>query len=391
MYYTDLQYEIERSKWMESLEVLREKLDSIDDQIAALYEQRMNVCGQVGEYKVKAGRKVFDRQREKEKLADVASKVSGDFNKKGIQELYQQLMSMSRKLQYRQLVEAGALGRLPFIQINDLDKQNARVVFQGTEGAYGQAAMRQFFGENVNSFHVRTFREAMESIEEGAADYAVLPIENSTAGPVIEMYDLLDEFENYIVAETILPVVHTLSGLPGAKLTDIKRVYSKTEALMQTSRFLDEHSDWQRISVVNTAIAAKKVLEENDISQAAVCSSYAAKVHGLSVLVDGINDDDDNSTRFIVVTNQKVFLKDASKISIRFELPHQSGSLYGILSHFIYNDLNMTKIESRPIKGRPWEYCFFVDFEGNLEDPAVKNAIRGLREESQNLKILGNY
>ena len=391
MYYTDLQYEIERSKWMESLEVLREKLDSIDDQIAALYEQRMNVCGQVGEYKVKAGRKVFDRQREKEKLADVASKVSGDFNKKGIQELYQQLMSMSRKLQYRQLVEAGALGRLPFIQINDLDKQNARVVFQGTEGAYGQAAMRQFFGENVNSFHVRTFREAMESIEEGAADYAVLPIENSTAGPVIEMYDLLDEFENYIVAETILPVVHTLSGLPGAKLTDIKRVYSKTEALMQTSRFLDEHSDWQRISVVNTAIAAKKVLEENDISQAAVCSSYAAKVHGLSVLVDGINDDDDNSTRFIVVTNQKVFLKDASKISIRFELPHQSGSLYGILSHFIYNDLNMTKIESRPVKGRNWEYRFFIDFEGNLADAAVKNAIRGLREESRNLKILGNY
>ena len=376
---------------MESLEVLRKKLDSIDDQIAALYEQRMKVCGEVGEYKVKAGRKVFDRQREKEKLADVASKVSGDFNKKGIQELYQQLMSMSRKLQYQQLVEAGALGRLPFIRINDLDKDNARVVFQGTEGAYSQAAMYQFFGENVNSFHVRTFREAMEAIEEGAADYAVLPIENSTAGPVIEMYDLLDEFENYIVAETILPVVHTLAGLPGAKLSDIKRVYSKTEALMQTSRFLDDHADWQKISVVNTAIAAKKVLEEDDISQAAVCSSYAAQVHGLSVLVDGINDDADNSTRFIVVTNQKVFLKNASKISIRFELPHQSGSLYGILSHFIYNDLNMTKIESRPIKGRPWEYCFFVDFEGNLEDPAVKNTVRGLREESQNLRILGNY
>ncbi len=376
---------------MESLEVLRDKLDKIDDQIAALYEQRMEICGEVGEYKVKAGRKVFDRQREKEKLSDVASKVSGDFNKKGIQELYQQLMSMSRKLQYRQLVEAGALGRLPFIRIDGLDRKSARVVFQGTEGAYGQAAMMQFFGDGVNSFHVRTFREAMEAIEEGAADYAVLPIENSTAGPVIEMYDLLDEFENYIVAETILPVVHTLSGLPGAKLSDIKTVYSKTEALMQTSSFLGEHPDWQRISVVNTAIAAKKVLEEKEISQAAVCSSYAAEAHGLSVLVDGINDDADNSTRFIVVTNQKVFLKDASKISIRFELPHQSGSLYGILSHFIYNDLNMTKIESRPVKGRPWEYCFFVDFEGNLEEPAVKNAIRGLREESQNLKILGNY
>ena len=376
---------------MDKLGELRHELDEIDDQIAQLYEDRMKVCGEVGEYKIKAGRKVFDRQREKEKLADVASKVNGEFNRKGIQELYQQLMSMSRKLQYQQLVEAGALGRLPFIRIDDLDKKNARVVFQGTEGAYSQAAMHQFFGEDVNSFHVRTFRDAMEAIEEGSADYAVLPIENSTAGPVIEMYDLLDEFENYIVAETILPVVHTLAGLPGTELSDIQRVYSKAEALMQTARFLDDHSDWQRISVVNTAIAAQKVLKDQDKSQAAVCSAYAAGVHGLEVLVDGINDDADNSTRFIVVTNQKIFLNDASKISIRFELPHQSGSLYRILSHFIYNDLNMTKIESRPIKGRPWEYCFFVDFEGNLEDAAVKNALRGLREEAQNLKILGNY
>ena len=376
---------------MATLEELRNQLDEIDNRMAALYQMRMDVCQQVGEYKVKAGRKVYDRQREKDKLADVASKVQGEFNKKGIKELYSQLMSMSRKLQYQRLVEAGALGRLPFIQIHSLDKENARVVFQGTEGAYGQAAMNQFFGEDVNCFHVRTFRDAMEAIEEGSADFAVLPIENSSAGPVNEMYDLLDEFENYIVAETILPFAHTLSGLPGTRLSEIKRVYSKAEALMQTTRFLDDHSDWQRISVVNTAIAAKKVLEDQDKAQAAVCSAYAAKIHGLEVLVDEINDEADNSTRFIVVTNQKIFLKDASKISIEFELPHESGSLYNILSHFIYNDLNMTKIASRPIKGRPWEYCFFVDFEGNLEDPAVKNAIRGLREEATNLKILGNY
>ena len=376
---------------MATLEELRNQLDEIDNRMAELYQMRMDVCQQVGEYKVKAGRKVYDRQREKDKLADVASKVQGEFNKKGIKELYSQLMSMSRKLQYQRLVEAGALGRLPFIQIHSLDKENARVVFQGTEGAYGQAAMNQFFGEDVNCFHVRTFRDAMEAIEEGSADFAVLPIENSSAGSVNEMYDLLDEFENYIVAETILPVVHTLSGLPGTRLSEIKRVYSKAEALMQTTRFLDDHSDWQRISVVNTAIAAKKVLEDQDKAQAAVCSTYAAKIHGLEVLVDEINDEADNSTRFIVVTNQKIFLKDASKISIEFELPHESGSLYNILSHFIYNDLNMSKIESRPIEGRSWEYRFFVDFEGNLEEPGVKNALRGLREESRSLKILGNY
>ena len=376
---------------MASLGELRAQLDQVDDEIVRLYEERMKLCEAVGEYKVRTGSKVFDRQREREKLADVAAKVSTYFNKKGVQELYQQLMSMSRKLQYQQLVQAGALGRLPFIQIDSLDKENARIVFQGTEGAYSQAAMQAYFGKDCNSFHVRTFRDAMYAIEEGAADYAVLPIENSTAGAVAQMYDLLVEFENYIVGETILPITHTLAGLPGTDLGDIRRVYSKAEALMQTSRFLDEHSDWQQISVANTAIAAQKILEDGDKSQAAVCSAYAARIHGLSVLKEGINDDAGNSTRFIVVTNQKVFLKEARKISLCLELPHESGSLYHLLSHFIYNDLNMTKIESRPIEGRSWEYRFFIDFEGNLAEAGVKNAIRGLREESRSLKILGNY
>ena len=376
---------------MATLEELREKLDGIDDQIAKLYEERMKVCEDVGRFKVGAGRKVFDRQREHEKLLDVASKVNGEFNKKGIQELYAQLMSMSRKLQYQQLVEAGALGRLPFIEMELLDKQNVRVVFQGVEGAYSQAAMKKHFPDNENNFHVTTFREAMEAIEEGAADFAVLPIENSSAGAVNEVYDLLVEFENYIVGETFLPIENTLAGLPGTTLSQIERVYSKAEALMQTSRFLEKHGDWQQISVSNTAAAAKKVLKEQDHSQAAVCSAYAAQVYGLSVLAEDINDETNNVTRFIIVTNQKIFTPDASKISICFELPHQSGSLYQILSHFIYNDLNMTKIESRPVEGKSWEYRFFVDFEGNLEQPGVKNAIRGLREEARNLKILGNY
>lgn len=376
---------------METLEELRVRLDEIDDQIVNLYEQRMEICAHVGEYKIQTGKKVLDRQREKEKLENVAGKASNPFNKKGVTELYEQLMSMSRKLQYEQLVKAGALGRLPFIQVDSLDADQARVVFPGTEGAYSEAAMKRYFGENCNSFYVRTFREAMEAIEDGAADFAVLPIENSTAGAVDEMYDLLVEFENYIVGETVIPIRHTLSGLPGASLKDVKTVYSKGVALMQTSRFLDSHSNWQRINVANTAIAAEKVLKDEDKSQVAVCSAYAAKIHGLTVLADNINDNEHNSTRFIVVTNQKIFLKHASKISICLEVSHESGSLYRVLSHFIYNDLNMTKIESRPIEGRDWEYRFFIDFEGNMADGAVKNAIRGLREECRNLRILGNY
>lgn len=376
---------------MATIEELRGQLDEIDRQIVSLYEQRMRVCAQVGEYKIKNGRKVLDRQRERDKLQDVAGRVSSEFNRKGIRELYGQLMSMSRKLQYQQLVEAGALGRLPFIGVDSLEAKQARVVFPGTDGAYSQAATKDYFGEGCNSFYVRTFREAMEAIEDGAADFAVLPIENSTAGAVDEMYDLLVEFENYIVGETIIPITHTLAGLNGAGLSDIRRVYSKGIALMQTSRFLEEHGSWQQISVANTAIAAKKIVEDQDVSQAAVCSAYAAKIYGLSVLKDNINDNENNSTRFIIVTNQKIFLKDAKKISICLEVPHESGSLYHILSHFIYNNLNMTKIESRPIEERDWEYRFFIDFDGNFADGAVKNALRGLRDEARNMRILGNY
>ena len=376
---------------MSTLEELREQMDEVDDQIVKLYRERMHLCDEIGAYKVRSGVKVLDRQREREKLQHVTGQMEDEFCKKGVRELFEQLMSMGRKLQYQRLVEAGALGRLPFIGVDSLDAEGARVVFPGTEGAYSQAATEHYFGKNCNSFYVKTFREAMEAIEEGSADFAVLPIENSTAGAVDEMYDLLVEFENYIVGETVVPIQNTLSALPGTKFDEIERVYSKGVALMQASKFLEEHGDWQQISVANTAIAAKKVRDEQDKSQAAVCSAYAAEVHGLEVLADNINDESGNCTRFIVVTNQKIFLKDASKISLCVEHSHESGSLYHMLSHFIYNDLNMTKIESRPIEGRNWEYRFFIDIEGNLADAAVKNAIRGLREEARSLRILGNY
>ena len=376
---------------MRSLEELRNELDRIDPQIIQLYEERMSVCEEVGEIKIEEGRKVFDRNREQQKLALVTREAKDPFYKKGLTELFEQLMSQSRKLQYQLLTKKGALGRLPFIGVEELDWKNSRVVFQGTDGAYSQAAMHKFFSKDVNSFHVQTFRDAMEAIEEGSADFAVLPIENSSAGMVSEMYDLLEEFENYIVGEVILPINHYLVGTENTTLESIERVYSHPQALMQCSKFLDRHGSWQQIGAANTAVAAKKILNENDPTQAAICSEHAAEIYGLKILEEKINHNHNNSTRFIVVTNQKIFLKKAQKISICFEVAHESGSLYHLLSHFIYNDLNMTKIESRPIEGKTWEYRFFVDFEGNMGDAAVKNAIRGLREESKSLKILGNY
>ena len=231
----------------------------------------------------------------------------------------------------------------------------------------------------------------MEAIEDGSADYAVLPIDNSTAGAVDQVYSLLDEFENYIVAEQLITIKHSLFSVPGADIASIKRVYSHPQALMQSQRFLEEHPYMEQITTTNTAIAAEKIMKDKDPEQAAIASSAAGELYGLVPLAEGINMSEMNATRFIIVTNQKVFTKDADKITLCFELPHYSGSLYRMLSHFIYNEINMTKIESRPVEDRSWEYKFFVDIEGNLADPAVKNAIRGLREEARNLKILGNY
>lgn len=369
---------------------LRRQIDEIDSQIVELYEKRMDVCTQVAEYKIETGKRVFDKVREDEKIREIKGMAHNDFNSQGLSELFEQIMSMSRKLQYRLLAERGSMGNLPFIGVDSLGGEKARVVFQGAEGAYSQAAMVSYFGEEVNSFHVETFRDAMTAIDEGSADFAVLPIENSTAGIVSEIYDLLAEFENYIVGEQIIKIEHCLMGVSGTKLSDIRTVYSHPQSLMQSARFLSSN-DWQQISMQNNAFAARKVAEDKDISQAAIASEYAARLYGLTVLKKGVNDSSTNSTRFIIVTNQKIFLRDAKKVSICFEIPHESGSLYHMLSHFIYNHLNMNRIESRPIEGRNWEYRFFIDFDGNLADSSVKNALRGLREEARNLRILGNY
>lgn len=369
---------------------LRDEIDEIDAQLVELYEKRMDVSKRVAEYKIENGKKVFDKEREIAKIKKVKSLTHNDFNSHGIEELFQQIMSMSRKLQYSLLDKHGAAGKLPFIAVDSLELDKARVVFQGADGAYSQAAMVQFFGESVKNFHVDTFRDAMLAIDEGSADYAVLPIENSTAGAVNEIYDLLDEFENYIVGEQIIKIEHCLMGCKGTTLDTIERVYSHPQSLMQSSRFLSEQN-WQEISMQNNAFAAQKVSKEMDVTQAAIASEYAAKLYNLEVIKKGVNNLSNNSTRFIIVSNQKKFLKTANKISICLELAHESGSLYNILSHFNYNNLNLNKIESRPLEGRNWEYRFFIDFDGNLSDSAVKNALRGLRQESTNMKILGNY
>ena len=376
---------------MPDLQELRKQIDEIDDAMVALFEKRMSIAEQVAKYKIETGKPVFDEAREQEKLQSLGEKTHTSFNCCGIQQLYQQIMSISRKRQYQLLQAYDPKDLAGFTAVAKLEKKDARVIYQGVEGAYSHAASMAFFGNEGNCRHVDTWKDAMEAIKNGSADYAVLPIENSTAGIVQDNYDLLTQYDHVIVGEQLIPCQHVLMGLPGTELCEIQDVYSHPQALMQCRDFLNAHPDWNIHPYGNTAKAAKKVAQEQDRSQAAIASPYAAEYFHLSVLQEGIYSNPGNSTRFIIVSKQKIYCKDAKKISISFELPHTSGSLYSSLSHLIYNGLNMTKIESRPVLSQNWEYRFFVDFEGNLNDSAVKNALRGLENEVQNLRIHGNY
>ncbi len=376
---------------MSQIQELDNKIKEIDAQIVDLFMERVRLGEDSSRRKIEEGSRILDRAGDRKHLDELESLGYDDFSKFAIRQLGAQMQSVARKRQYQMMRENGADGRLPFVAVDHLDMEDIRVVYQGVEGAYSHAATKKFFGESVNCFHVDHFREAMEVIADGAADYAVLPIENSSAGIVADNYDLLMEFENYIVGEQIVKCEHVLMGLPEASLEDITAVYSHPQALAQCEPFLNEHPSWERIPYGNTALAAKKIAAEGNIHHAALGSTFAAERFGLKVLKEHAYHNEANSTRFIIVSNQRIFCKEAKKISISFEVPHRTGSLYEILSQFTYNNLNMNRIESRPILDKNWEYRFFVDFEGNLAQSSVKSAIRGLRTEAVNLKIIGNY
>lgn len=376
---------------MRDLLEIRGEIDAIDNEIVALYEKRMRLAADVAEYKIAHGRQVFDRERERSKLIALEERADSDFTRNGIRELFEQIMSMSRKKQYQLLTEHGIETKPDFVQVKELDYRGARIVFQGVEGAYSQQALKAYFGDGCDAYHVETWKDAMEAIKRGEADYAVLPIENSSVGIVPENYDLLVEYDNYIVGEQIIQIEHALLALPGSELNDITCVYSHPQALMQCSVYFDEHRECEKISVKNTALAAKKVKEDGLPNQAAIASEITADIYGLKVLERAIQNNKNNKTRFIIVTGRMLCMESAERISICFEAAHESGSLYRMLSHFIYNGVNMTNIQSRPIPGRNWEYRFFVDFEGKFTDTAVQNALRGLREETIYFKILGTY
>lgn len=385
-----IRYNVERD-----LLTLRDEIDQIDNEIVALYRKRMQISAEVAEYKIRTGKQVFDKERECSKLSRLTAMVSDSFSKNGIKELFEHIMSISRKRQYQILTAHGMMAADGFEEVSKIDTLGCRIVFQGAEGAYAQIAMKQYFDAHAEgpyeSCHVSSWREAMEAIKNGEADYAVLPIENSTAGIVAENYDLLVEYDNYIIGGQIIPVNHCLLGLMDAELSDITNIYSHPQALAQCEEYLKAHENWECSTESNTAVAARRVKEYGRKDKAAIASELTAQLYGLKILEKNIQTSSENLTRFIIVAKKKMYLSGASKMSVCIQTKHTSGSLYHALSYIIYNDLNMNFIQSRPVKELNWQYRFFIDFEGNLNQSAVQNALRGLREECETMRVLGNY
>lgn len=368
----------------------REKIDKIDKEIARLFEERMEVATDVAAYKRSTGKKVLDPVREEEKIQALRALTDNEFNKTGIEDLFRQIMSISRKYQYQMLGAENDVEQ-KFRQVDAFDvDEDTRIACFGEHGAYTEQAMEEVFGKNITAINRESFREVMEMVANGEAKYGVLPIENSSTGGITDVYDMLLDYDVTVVAEHVVKVEQALMGIKGTKLEDIRTVYSHPQGILQCSKFLEKHPQIVAKTFASTSGSARKVAEEGDKTQAAIASKRAAEIFGLDVIQESINFEKNNYTRFIVISNQKIFLSNANKISLSFEIKHEAGALYNMLSSFYYNNLNLTKIESRPIENKSWEYRFFVDIEGNLNDPCVGNALASISEFANKLVVLGN-
>lgn len=375
---------------MIDLQITRQHIDEIDSQIVSLFEQRMKEASEVASYKIATGKPVFDKEREEDKLNRLEELSHNDFNRRAVRELFGQIMSISRKYQYSRLPQMD--GIVDFEKVKALPvTKHTKVVYYGVEGTHTQQAMEEFFGEDIIEMNCPTFKGVMEMIEKEEADYGVLPIENSSTGGISTNYDLLLNYNHAIVGEHIMKINQCLLALPGTDIKACKTVYSHPQGILQCNEFLNRYPDITPVEYASTAACAKKVAEDNDRSQCAIASRRAAKAYGLEILEDNIQQEKNNSTRFIIIAKRRIFTEDSDKVALCIELPHESGSLYNILSHFIYNDLNLTQIESRPIQGKTWQYRFFIDVEGNLDTPAMKNALRGVKAEAKSMVVLGNF
>ncbi len=350
-----------------SLEDLRRKIDETDARIVELIAQRIRVAEAIGEEKGKQGKQITDTARERIVLKNVRAIARKEkISPESIESIYRQIVAMSKRME----------GKV--------------VAFQGEIGAYSEEAAVGFFGSSIQVRPCATLDEVFRSVEQGEVQFGVVPVENSLEGSISQAYDLLLDSSLMVSGEIDLRIVHCLIANPGTRLDAIKKAYSHPQALGQCQAFL-KHLNCELIPTYDTAGSVKMIKEKGITDGAAIASSRAAEIYGMEIVATDIADNANNFTRFFILAQHDSPPSGNDKTSIVFSIKHKPGALYEFLKELATRHINLTKIESRPTRQKPWEYNFYLDFEGHHEDKAPREALEYLSDASIFVKVLGSY
>ena len=366
---------------------IRKKIDQIDTEIIRAIAGRQQIVADILDGKVKGGKAIRDEAREELILEEIRKKaVEHGTDPYFLEKLFRDIIRFSVRYQVNALVDH---------QNRQAEKSTIRVAYQGTDGAFShQAAIRHFQDryDRVECLGYTRFHEATQAVDAGDADTAILPIENTTAGSINDTYDLLEKHDLFITGEEVLHINHCLMAVQNVPLEHIRRIISHPQAIAQCSEFLSRE-DWHVETYFDTAMAARKVRGDQDLSQAAIASSYAAEVYGLEILQRNVMNQEKNYTRFVVVSPRPIVCDPQlpCKTSLIFSTTDQKGALLDCLNVLGEVGINMTKLESRPRIGHPFQSLFYLDFEGNRDDARVSDALHRLEAKTKYLKILGSY
>ena len=375
------------------LKSIRENIDLIDDQIAALYGERMQLIEQVVEAKKQSGKAVNDPEREKKILLRVSDKIEED-KQVYLKRVFETIFETSKAYQTANAEYTSSISE----KINEALKKGelkfpikAKVACQGVLGAYSGIAADRLF-ELADITYFKNFDGVFQAVEKGFCKYGVLPIENSSAGSVNAVYDLMKAHKFYIVRSIRLPVSHNLVAIKDAKKEDITEIYSHEQALSQCKNYLEQFKNAKITACANTAVAAKMIAESGRKDAAAISSRECAEIYDLKLLETNVQDSDNNYTRFILIAKDMEFYEDANKISIMTTLPQNApGSLNKLLSKFSNLGINLTKLESRPIVGSSFEFMFYFDFNCDIKEKGVQNLLCELDNSTEQFTFLGAY
>ena len=350
-----------------SLEDLRNKIDEADAKIVKLIAERIRIAEEIGREKKKQGKQIEDAARTKRVLENVGNLAREEkVNREDIESIYRQIVTVSK------------------------NAQRIAIAFQGEIGAYSEEVAFQFFGSSIQVRPCESLDDVFKVVEQGEVQFGVVPIENSLEGSISRAYDLLLDSSLRVCGEIELRVVHCLIASPEVRLDSIRKIYSHPQALGQCRAFL-KHLGGELIPTYDTAGSVKMIKEKGITDGAAIASPRAAGIYGMNILAREIEDNPNNFTRFFILAKQDSPSTGDDKTSIVFSVRHKPGALYEFLKELAARNINLTKIESRPTRQKPWEYNFYLDFEGHREDKAPGEALDYLRDSSTFVKVLGSY